>query len=95
MELQTQRLRAEKLASHVHQQGMDLLEMMHQASQSARESRTVVDYSSAEDMVKVKLEGMKSQEKMWSICKQRETRWNLTLRLNQFEPDVEKVSVRT
>lgn len=33
------------------------------------------------------------EERVWQVCEKRELRWNLAILLNQFEPDVEKVSL--
>ena len=72
-----------------------LIERLQASTESARKVDTVVDYTGAERELEARGDGLRAlEERVWSGCERRERRWNLTIHLNQFEPDVEKVSVQ-
>ncbi len=93
--------RSKKLASNTHNLFQDLQERLEQASSSAgtkggvaEQDRGVVDYAGPREALEVRENGLRvEEERVWSSCEQRERRWNLTVHLNQLEPDVEKVSM--
>ena len=92
MDFQAQWGRARKLSDSTHHHCNALLEKVGGALVTAREAGSLVDYSGAEQAMERREAGLRvEEERVWSECERRERRWNLTLYLNQFEPDVEKV----
>ncbi len=92
LEFQMQCTRTRKLLSDARQQCLELVEQLNRAAESAKEVESFVGYQSEEDYLQTRMEAVnEEEERVWSLCAQRERRWSLALKLNQFEPDVEKV----
>ena len=92
MEFQGQWSRTKKLAQATHQLFQDLQERLEVASGAGRERGGVVNYAGAREGLEGRENGLRrEEEEVWSSCEQRERRWNLTIHLNQLEPNVEKV----
>ena len=85
-------MRAKEMASSVHQHCLDLQGMLQDASLAASEVGVVVNYSEMTgELRKGKETGSCVEEKVWEACRRRERRWDLTIQLNLFEGDVDKV----
>lgn len=53
----------------------------------------MVDYSNVERSSETWEDHLRvEEERVWGECDQKERRWNLSVHLNQLEPDMEKVS---
>lgn len=80
------------MALSVHQHCMDLQSMLLAAATVAVEVGVVMNYASAKAELKEREDkGRGEAVAVWDACERRMTRWNLTIRLNQFEGDVDKV----
>lgn len=100
MEFQSHWARSKKLATATHTLFQDVQDRLEHASSSPSPSgegagpkRGVVDYTGARQGLEARENGLRAEEeRVWSECDRRERRWNLTIHLNQLEPDVEKVT---
>lgn len=95
LEFQSLCSRAKKTSSTVHHQWVELRERLGNASALGKEAGSKVDYS-AEEAREVKMDEdlQRKEAEVWAECARRERRWQLTVQLNQFEPDVDKVSYK-
>ena len=86
---QGQWARTKEAVANVHMLSQQLVESLQDSAEGAG---VAVDYSEAEESVEAKESKMRAlEEGVWQECERRELRWNRTILLNRFEPDVEKV----
>lgn len=79
-----------EVTANVHMLSQQLMDRLQNLDEGARVD---VDYSEAVESIENKESEMRAlEERVWQECERRELRWNRTILLNQFEPDVEKVS---
>ena len=91
-EFQSRRARVKKLSEEAFKCCHDLISRLKDASKSAQSAKVLIDYTVSIEMIRQRLERGRGEEvRVWEVCQRRENRWNLTIRLNQLEPDAEKV----
>ena len=91
---QFQRATTSSLATDTYNWSEVLIKRLQEASQSAENARTVLDYSTSLEFLKTKVEQVRTEEReILEVCSRRERRWNLSILFSQFEPDVEKVII--